>query len=46
MRRKDIAEICEVSAKTVYNWFKFETMPLWAIKKIGYDKIIDLFSKK
>lgn len=35
--REEIAKICEVSPKTVYNWTKLDTIPLRAIKKLGFD---------
>jgi len=34
--RYEIAETCGVSYRTVLNWIKLETIPLWAIKKLGF----------
>jgi hypothetical protein len=35
--RHQIATTCGVSYRTVLNWFKLETMPIWALKRLGYD---------
>jgi len=37
--QKQISEICGVCLKTVHNWQKHKTIPLWALEKLGY-KII------
>jgi hypothetical protein len=34
--KTQIATICDVQPKTVYNWFKNINMPYWALYKLGF----------
>lgn len=34
--KTQIADICEVPQKTVYNWFKCKNMPYWALERLGF----------
>jgi len=34
--RGEIASICGVSYRTVLNWIKLDTIPLWAVKRLKF----------
>ncbi len=36
----EIASICGVTLRTVYNWFNLSTMPISAIEKLGF-KVVE-----
>ncbi len=34
--RAEIANVCAVTYRTVLNWIARDTMPLWALHKLGF----------